>query len=96
MDSNDSLLVALGLSVPEPGCVPAGNVTTVVRTQMHDKQAADYLGSLVTSSEITESMIDQDLAEHMALLSAQDDLIETADGKITGLRLSTVPRATGC
>jgi hypothetical protein len=73
---------------------PAGSVTTVLRTRMPDKTSADYLGGLITSSEITESMIDAELAEHLQMLSAQDELIEGPDGTIVGLRLTTVPRAT--
>lgn len=82
----------LQAQVAQPARAPAGEVKTIVRSEIPDVLDIDYLGSLVSSSEMTEKMIDTELQAHWRAMLAQDDLLETDDGKLVGLRVSTVPR----
>lgn len=73
---------------PEPRRPPAGAVTSIERSVLPDVTSADYMGSLITSSEITEAMIQADLHDALRVQAMQDELIETEDGRIVGLRVT--------
>lgn len=81
--SSEAADPAMPQAAPRP---PAGSVTSISRTVADDKFAPDYLGNLILSSQTTEAMIDKELAEHLAFMVAQDELVADGD-RLVGLKL---------
>lgn len=76
---------------PPPPRAPAGAVTPILRSQLPNVTDPDYLGSLVTSSDVTEADIDRTVHSALMAQAVQDDIIEDG-GRLIGLRVSAEPR----
>lgn len=68
-----------------PARIPAGNVTPVERRELDDPTNAEWLGSLVSSSQVTEQEIDLRVARGLLEQAMQDDIIEDGN-RLVGLR----------
>lgn len=70
----------------EPSHKPAGKVTPVMRTELEDVTDPMFVGSMVTSPDVTEADIDASVLRGLMAQAVQDDLVEER-GRLIGLRV---------
>lgn len=65
---------------------PAGEVTTIKRTTMEDPFESDNVVKAILSDTITPTEFADEMNDFFAFLKGNQDILETDDGKIVGLR----------
>lgn len=66
---------------------PAGEISKVKRVYLNDKVTDDAITKAVLSDTYSSKALKKELGEYFELLSNQDDLIESDEGRLVGLRI---------